>query len=73
MSSNLTLAKEYCCNYWSGNCLGAMMQRKEGSLFMWLDSELEGKPCVADKKCSYFENIVIQSIPDEEPKKRKRI
>lgn len=49
------------------------MQRKEGSLFMWLDSELEGKPCVADKKCSYFENIVIQSIPDEEPKKRKRI
>ena len=40
---------------------------------MWLDSELEGKPCVADKKCSYFENIVIQSISDEEPKKRKRI
>ena len=40
---------------------------------MWIDSKLEGKPCVADKKCSYFENIVIQSMPDEKPTKRKRI
>jgi hypothetical protein len=73
MSNNLTIAKEYCCNYWSGNCLGAMMQRKDGILYMWLDGELYGKPCVADKKCNYFETIVIKSIPDERPKKRKRV
>ena len=40
---------------------------------MWLDGELYGKPCVADKKCNYFETIVIKSIPDERPKKRKRV
>tara|TARA_R110000824_G_scaffold77097_5_gene195135 strand:- start:4602 stop:4823 length:222 start_codon:yes stop_codon:yes gene_type:complete len=73
MSNNLTIAKEYCCNYWSGNCLGAMTQRKDGVLYMWLDEKLHGNPCVADKECNYFETIVIKSIQDEKPKKRKRI
>jgi len=73
MNNNISIAKEYCSNYWSGNCLGAMMKKEDGRLFMWIDSELEGKPCIADKKCSFFDNIVIQSIPNEKPTKRKRV
>jgi len=38
-----------------------------------MDTDLEGKPCIADKKCNYFDNIVIKSIPDEKPPRRKRI
>ena len=73
MSSNLTKAKQYCCNDWSGNCTGAMMKRENGRLYMWIDTDLEGKPCIADKGCDYFNNIVVKSIPDEKPKRRKRI
>jgi len=62
VNSNLNKAKNYCANYWSGNCMGAMMQRKEGKLVMWLDNDKKGKPCNANEGCDYFENIVVKSI-----------
>jgi hypothetical protein len=42
--------------------MGAMMQRKEGKLVMWLDNDKKGKPCNANEGCDYFENIVVKSI-----------
>ena len=73
MSSKSTIAKDYCSNWWSGKCQGAMLTRKDGRLITWVDSKLEGKDCVADTGCDYFENIVIASISHEEKGKRKRI
>ena len=64
INSNLNKAKNYCANYWTGNCMGAMMQRKDGRLYMWLDEEKKGKPCTANEGCDYFENIVVKSIND---------
>jgi hypothetical protein len=73
MSRKSIIAKDYCANWWSGKCQGVMLARKEGRIVTWIDSKLAGKDCVADTGCDYFENIVIPSISNEEPGKRKRI
>jgi hypothetical protein len=42
-----------------------MMPRVGGELVMIVDSKLQGKTCVVDNGCEYFERIVVPSIENQ--------
>ena len=57
-----TTARQYCANYFIGNCLGCMMVRKDGVRYMRLSKKLADKECVVDQGCDYFDNIVVPGV-----------
>jgi len=66
-STNLDRAKNNCANWNAGLCLGAMVliKYKKGMnplIHQYLDPELAGKPCIVNKGCHYFDNIVAPAI-----------
>tara|TARA_B100002019_G_C21233251_1_gene581276 strand:- start:1171 stop:1371 length:201 start_codon:yes stop_codon:yes gene_type:complete len=64
INSDLTKAKDYCCNYSNGNCVGAMMVRVGDSIITRVDGKKAGKPCMVNEGCDYFDNIVTKAIPN---------
>ena len=62
---------QHCANQRNGKCDGVMIKIEHNKnltgarVVTWVDDELAGKPCVVmndNKKCLYFENIVIPGI-----------
>ena len=51
-----TISKETLCG------LGCMLVRVDKTLVMRLDEKFAGKPCVVDKGCEYFDEIVTKGI-----------
>jgi hypothetical protein len=62
MKSAIPLARKHCANWNRGNCLGCMFVRVGKALIMRLDEKFVGKPCVVDKGCEYFDEIVTKGI-----------
>jgi len=62
MKSAIPLARKHCANWDRGNCLGCMLVRVDKTLVMRLDEKFAGKPCVVDKGCEYFDEIVTKGI-----------
>lgn len=60
MTQKQKIAKKNCANWYNGNCLGCMFVRVEDNLVMRMDSRYAGKTCAVDKKCRYFDNIVMR-------------
>ena len=59
-----------CANWNLGNCIGCMIhidrpylkRNNWAPVFLHLDNELAGKPCIVDTKkgCNYFKNFVAR-------------
>ncbi len=68
MTKILNIARQHCANWNAGNCIGCVFNRRHNKLFVSLDSDLSGKPCVVEKGCDYFEYVVIPGIADKKIK-----
>lgn len=56
------LARDLCCNYDRGTCLGILFKKDKGTV----DGNMAGKKCwISKSRCKYFENIVIPGITDK--------
>ncbi len=62
-------AQKECANWNNSKCLGVMMnikqKRKDGYKYFigqCINEELAEKPCIADKGCAYFENIILPGV-----------
>ena len=61
-TKNLTLARQNCANWNSGDCLGCMMKTKNKVLIFKVSSKFAGKVCQVNTKCDYFDNIVLPGV-----------
>ena len=61
-SEILNLAKKHCCNWINNICIGGVFYRNDDSFHMYIDENLAGKPCVAHKKCNFYEHVVVKGI-----------
>ena len=68
MTKILNIARQYCCNWNAGKCVGCIFKRKNNKLTCAIVSELSGKDCCVEEGCEYFETIVIPGIADEKTK-----
>ena len=54
----------YCAHWDSGNCLGCMMSTHNKMIIFRILSKFANKPCQVEKRCDYFNNIVVPGISD---------
>ena len=60
-----SIASKYCSNWNAGSCIGCMFIREDDKLYTFISSELNGKPCIIEDGCEYFEEIVIPGIAND--------
>ena len=60
MTSQIPIARKNCANWSNGKCLGCMFKRENDKLYIHVDKDFAGKPCVVDEGCHYFEEIVLK-------------
>ena len=60
--SKLRTAMAYCANWDSGDCIGCMISICNKVIIFRILSKFANKPCQVDKKCDYFNNIVVPGI-----------
>tara|TARA_R110002020_G_scaffold11657_7_gene43588 strand:- start:40 stop:261 length:222 start_codon:yes stop_codon:yes gene_type:complete len=59
------IAKKYCSNYnRDDKCSGWMFHfdKDIGALVTFIDPEFADEPCVVEKGCEFFEDIVVKGI-----------
>ena len=56
------MARTHCANWDNGKCIGCMIKTKDSSLIFNISSKFANKSCQVDKKCKYFDKIVIPGI-----------
>ena len=60
MTSQIPIARKHCANWNNGKCLGCMFKREDDKLYIHVDKDFAGKPCVVDEGCQYFDEIVLK-------------
>ena len=58
----LELARKNCANWDNGRCIGCMMKTDDKVIIFRISGRFANKPCQVNKKCEYFDNVVIQGI-----------
>jgi len=65
-------AQKECSNWNNSKCLGVMIKvnqkRKDGYKYLirqCINVDLAEKSCIADKGCTYFENVILPGVVDK--------
>ena len=61
-NSKIRTAMKHCANWDSGDCIGCMMSICNKVIIFRILSKFANKPCQVDKKCGYFNNIVVPGV-----------
>ena len=73
MTKILNIARQYCCNWNAGKCVGCVFTREDNKLKCSVVSDLSGKDCCVEEGCEYFETVVIPGIADKKIKESAKL